>query len=163
LLATKNDGSMNTHGKMSDIRAVCWNTTQAAIASDKHARDFKLSHRNEFDPQRLAAYWAANLAAHRHRVERFKLLAQTPVAHDTADRVVFDLFNAKRADDKKQAPDAIVAAGSGKRDIRNQNGYKMILGLFNGTGRGATMPGVRGTAWGLFNAVSEYVDHHATA
>ena len=35
--------------------------------------------------------------------------------------------------------------------------------LYAGAGRGANLPGVKGTAWGMLNAVTEYVDHHAQA
>jgi hypothetical protein len=34
-----------------------------------------------------------------------------------------------------------------------------ILDLFNGEGRGANLSTAKGTAWGLLNAVTEYVDH----
>ena len=37
-----------------------------------------------------------------------------------------------------------------------------ILGLVEG-GRGAEIPGVRGTAWGTYNAVTEWADHHRNA
>ena len=32
-----------------------------------------------------------------------------------------------------------------------------------GEGRGAGVDGVKGTAWGFLNAVTEYADHHARA
>jgi hypothetical protein len=38
-----------------------------------------------------------------------------------------------------------------------------MLALFEGEGRGATLEGVKGTAWGLLNACTEYNDHHARA
>src|SRR5690606_11309338 len=84
-----------------------------------------------------------------------------PLALASGERFVFDLFNARRSDATKQDPDGPV--GAGRRDIRNSVGYKTVLGLFAGAGRGMNKPGVKGTAWGMLNAVTEYVDHHAQA
>lgn len=162
LLVTFNDGSMNTVCKSSAIRSVCWNTVSASLgAKGKSWADFKLSHRTEFDPDKLAAYWANAYAKRREQVEQFKYLATVPVRPSQAERVVFDTFNAKRPESQRQHPTDAVPAG--KVDIRNTEGYKLILGMFNGTGRGATLPGVRGTAWGLLNAFTEYSDHKAFA
>lgn len=43
---------------------------------------------------------------------------------------------------------------------RTQTMLEEIEKLFDGGQRGADMPTVKGTAWGLFNAVAEYVDFH---
>lgn len=162
LLATRNDGSMNTSIKASNIRAVCDNTVQAALGSGKHARDFKLSHRSEFNPAKIGAFWTRELALHMEQVEKFKMLSQTPIRQSSAERLIFNLFNDRRAEGSRQDPTAVTVP-AGKVDIRNTEGYKTILGLFAGAGRGANLPMVKGTAWGLFNAVTEYVDHHARA
>ena len=45
-----------------------------------------------------------------------------------------------------------------KRTTRTENIRAEILALTE-TGIGTAIPGVRGTAWGLYNAVTEYVDH----
>lgn len=49
----------------------------------------------------------------------------------------------------------ILAKGS----EREQKSVARVLALFNGEGRGADHPGVKGTRWGLLNAVTEHVDH----
>jgi len=49
---------------------------------------------------------------------------------------------------------------SGKRAPRGEG---QILDLFGRSMLGGNLPGAAGTAWGLVNAVTEYVDHHATA
>jgi phage/plasmid-like protein (TIGR03299 family) len=154
LIHTMNDGSAQTRGKSCLTRAVCNNTVQAALGEGKHVADMRLSHRSEFDGARVAAHWTAAIAEQRAVAEQFKMLAQTPVSHRTADELIFSLFNDKRADSVKE---------NAKRDIRNGTGYKTILGLFSGAGMGSTMPGVKGTAWGLFNSVTEYLDHHVNA
>jgi phage/plasmid-like protein (TIGR03299 family) len=46
-----------------------------------------------------------------------------------------------------------------KGDKKEQKSVARALALFNGAGRGADHPGVKGTMWGLLNAVTEHVDH----
>ena len=36
---------------------------------------------------------------------------------------------------------------------------RRVLDLFNGDGMGSDLPSAKGTAWGLLNAVSQYIDH----
>lgn len=154
LFATKNDGSAKSRVKFCVTRAVCRNTVQAALGEGKHAGDMVVSHRSQFRPEVIAAEMALRVAEWKATAEKFRLLSQTPVTMATADRIVFDVFNDRRSDASKADP---------KRDIRNGAGYKTILGLFAGAGRGAMLPGVKGTAWGLFNGFTEYLEHHATA
>ena len=162
LFATRNDGTLSSTLKASNVRAVCNNTVQAALGSHAHARDYRLTHRSEFKPDSVAAFWEAQYLLHKSQVESFKMLSQTPMATSTAEALVFNLFNNLRSKNNRQDP-TVAKVEKGKQDIRNATGYKTILSLFNGAGRGAKLPGVRGTAWGMFNAVTEYVDHHAQA
>lgn len=46
-----------------------------------------------------------------------------------------------------------------KRSTRAQNILQYIETLFDG-GKGAHLDGARGTAWGAYNAITEYVDHY---
>jgi phage/plasmid-like protein (TIGR03299 family) len=52
-----------------------------------------------------------------------------------------------------------LAAVLAKGDKKEQKSVARALALFNGEGRGANHPGVKGTMWGLLNAVTEHVDH----
>ena len=156
--STMNDGTQASMLFTSEVRQVCWNTTRFAIEENagkaRNGMNQRITHRSVFDPAAITASMESYYAGLKAVVEQAKLLAQTPVRMPTAEQVVFDLFNAKRSDAVKANP---------KRDIRNSTGYGTILGLFSGRGMGSTLPGVKGTAWGLLNAVTEYVDHHVTA
>lgn len=50
---------------------------------------------------------------------------------------------------------ALLACGA----MREQKSVARSLELFDGAGRGADHPGVKGTRWGLLNAITEHVDH----
>lgn len=40
---------------------------------------------------------------------------------------------------------------------------KKVQALYDGAGRGAELTAAKGTAWGLLNAVTEFVDHERRA
>jgi hypothetical protein len=76
---------------------------------------------------------------------KMKSLANTSVSQEQAKSVV----------------EALLAKST--KIPSESRGYKLILDLFNGGAKGANMDGVRGTAWGLLNAVTEYADFHIRA
>lgn len=46
------------------------------------------------------------------------------------------------------------------RSTRALNIIDEVSRLFDGYGRGSNMSGSKGTTWGAYNAITEYVDHH---
>lgn len=54
---------------------------------------------------------------------------------------------------------ADIARMLAKGDAREQKSVARCLALFAGEGMGADADGVKGTAWGLLNAVTQHVDH----
>lgn len=72
--------------------------------------------------------------------------------------------NARAIDTAADALQAHEARGEVARLIaqgseREQKSVARCLELFAGAGRGADHPGVKGTRWGLLNAVTEHIDH----
>ena len=45
----------------------------------------------------------------------------------------------------------------------NERALKKVQALYDGQGRGAELASAQGTAWGLLNAVTEFVDHERRA
>jgi hypothetical protein len=50
-----------------------------------------------------------------------------------------------------------------KGGLVNERALKRVQELYDGAGKGATLDSAAGTAWGLLNAVTEYVDHERRA
>ncbi len=42
----------------------------------------------------------------------------------------------------------------------SERSVKAVLELYSGKGRGAELASSNGTAWGLLNSVTEFIDHH---
>lgn len=47
--------------------------------------------------------------------------------------------------------------------LMNERALKKVQSLYEGAGKGSTLASASGTAWGLLNAVTEYVDHERRA
>lgn len=47
--------------------------------------------------------------------------------------------------------------------LPNERALRKVQELYEGRGRGSQLESARGTAWGLLNAVTEYVDHERRA
>ena len=47
--------------------------------------------------------------------------------------------------------------------LPNKRAMEKVQSLYEGKGRGSELVSARGTAWGLLNAVTEYVDHERRA
>ena len=49
------------------------------------------------------------------------------------------------------------------KGLSNERALHKVLSLYEGHGRGAQLEAAKGTAWGLLNSVTEYVDHERRA
>lgn len=151
LVATACDGSMNTIAKGVSERVLCANTLGFAM-SEKGGSIVRVSHRSEFNADRVKEQLGLAPAAFARFIKQARELAKREVSPVEATAFVLSLMGG--------TPQVKSAADSERNDkVRESSGYKTILSLFNGQGRGSMLPGVRGTAWGLVNGVTEYVDH----
>ncbi len=145
LLATAVDGSMRTTAKEIAERVVCANTMRVAMGEQtKHV--VKVSHRSVFDAADVKAKLGSTNGTFAAFIAAGRALAQTAMTRAKAEEFVSKLLLPLTTRAPEETP-----------------GYAKIMGLFQGAGMGATMLSAQGTAWGLLNAVTEYVDHHARA
>jgi phage/plasmid-like protein (TIGR03299 family) len=146
LIVTSADGSLKTSVSRRATRAVCANTL--AMAASEGAAEFSLSHRSEFKPEEVKTFMGLNTAAWDHFRHTIVRLANSPIVASDVEPTVLQILDAQPADVDK---------------VRESAAFTKILALFNGDAIGSDLDGVQGTAWGMLNAVTEYVDHHARA
>jgi phage/plasmid-like protein (TIGR03299 family) len=152
LLCTSADGTLATEARVTMIRAVCQNTLQAARSEGK--ANVRLSHKTKFDASdvhkklgtlRVKDTW-------NHFQGQMAQLAETPLTLSGGQDFVLKLLagGAQQVAEMK-GPEA--------DKIRESLGYKRIMELFGGEQKGFELPGVKGTAYGMLQACTEYADH----
>lgn len=150
LLVSSCDGSSATEATETTVRVVCNNTLRMSL-SEKNRTSVKTSHRSAWNPTALKQKLEGANGNFSKFVKAARSLAKVKMNSMAAEKFVADLLRD-------------VAQVSTQRVGMDANPtFQAMLALFNGGGMGAALPGSKGTAWGLVNAVTEYVDHHAKA
>lgn len=177
LLSTTADGTRATDGRETTICVVCNNTLSAALWGDDVKHGFKMAHTQRFDAAKIQKQLGLTESNFDAFIDVANGLSQVKVSEAAADDFILKLLRpsaainamvaAESPDDSfaslLQRPVKLDLAEVEEETIRRPRGADMILDLFLGSGMGSDQKGRAGTAWGLVNAVTEYVDHHATA
>lgn len=149
LLATSCDGSLATIAMPTTVRVVCNNTL--AIALGNTAGAVKVPHRSVFDANAVKRQLGIAVSSWDEFMVRMKALSDCKVktleSRNYIARVLCDVPQ------DTQLPNV----------LSHERAMKRVEELFNGSGRGAELAAAKGTAWGLMNAVTEYVDHERRA
>jgi phage/plasmid-like protein (TIGR03299 family) len=130
--------------KFTRVRIVCMNTLMAALRGAGDS--LKLWHTSEFNKER--------------QKEAKQALG---IARDQMEAAQKEAVKLTRIElTPEQAIDVAAKVMGGKpgkpREEQNRRTLRVVE-LYEGAGIGATMPSAEGTAWGLLNAVTQYVDH----
>jgi len=146
LLATSCDGTLCTTAQFTSVRVVCNNTLQMAVGECSGA--VKVPHSTVFDPKAVKEALGLGLSGWEAFIANLKSLSQRPVSPDEARTFFAELLaDTLHLEDPRQSSKAL----------------QQVRGLYAGAGMGALLSSSRGTAWGLVNAMTEYVDHHRRA
>jgi len=146
LLATACDGTLATTAQFTSIRVVCNNTLAVALSNGSGA--VKVPHSTSFDPQAVKKQLGISVSAWDSFMYRMKTLSERRVKSHEAMNYFLRVFT----------DPATTATG-----LSNERAMKKVLALYEGDGKGAELASSKGTAFGLLNAVTEYVDHERRA
>lgn len=155
LLCTGADGTLATMGKFTTVRVVCNNTLSMACGENGQ---HKISHKSEFSASAMKSKLGLAHEEFSQFQENMRRLADKNVSEARAERLTFELLKA----DNFYAMGEIDKGKEIER-VSNSRGFKSVMALFQGGGYGAGLDGVKDTAWGFVNAVTQYADHEARA
>ncbi|UNK59061.1 DUF932 domain-containing protein [Pseudoxanthomonas daejeonensis] len=147
LLATACDGTLATTAQFTSVRVVCNNTLTIALADNSGA--IKVPHRSQFDANAVKRQLGITVSSWDGFVARMKALVDRPVDPDSVEGLLRRVLT--------------YPAPNGNSNVVNEKALKVVRSLYEGSGKGAALESSRGTAWGLLNSVTEYVDHHRRA
>ena len=146
LLATACDGTLATTAQFTSIRVVCNNTLAVALSNGSGA--VKVPHSTSFDPQAVKKQLGISVSVWDSFMYRMKTLSERRVKSHEAMNYFLRVFT----------DPATTATG-----LSNERAMKKVLALYEGDGKGAELASSKATAFGLLNAVTEYVDHQRRA
>ena len=148
-MASACDGSSATYAIGTNQRMSCWNMAPGIILDAKNNGKFiRVTHSQVFNADDARVQIQANDDNFKLWCEDARHLAQEKIQIEQAQQyfnTVFDIEEENEIDDQ------------GRLNKRVQK----CLELFSGAGMGSQLEAAKSTAWGMYNAVTEFVDHHA--
>lgn len=150
LLTNTHTGKHAVTGALTPIRVVCNNTLTGALR-DGRTKMFRATHSKQMEKrlEQIQAEISQADASFKKTEEYYKMFAKKQVTKKIIDAVLSQTFEWSIESDSERS----------KREetFRNKQ-TESIMKLFE-IGRGTDIQGVKGTVWGLYNAITEYVQH----
>lgn len=131
--------------KLTEVRVVCWNTLTSALKDGKEG--IRLWHNAKFTTERQNEA-KRRLGIAREQLEAAELEARQLTKTELDEPVAIRIAAEVMGGDTKTL----------EYEVQNRR-TRRVLDLYNGEGMGAKMRTANGTAWGLLNAVTQYMDH----
>ena len=146
LLATSCDSSLATVCQFTSVRVVCNNTLQMAVGVSKGA--VRVPHSTTFDPSAVKRELGLGMSSWDTFMANIKSMSQRPINKFEAMSYLVNVLG---------DPNLPL------NDQPNQKAIQTVYGLYSGAGKGSNLQSANGTAWGLLNGITEYVDSHRRA
>jgi phage/plasmid-like protein (TIGR03299 family) len=148
LFTTSHDGSLAAQAKITTTRVVCQNTLFAALASE--GQMLKIKHTTNADEKlsRARAMMGKAVNGAKELAGKLATLAERKLTRESV-ATIFDRLFPKPKDETQNQTRRVNAIGD-------------ILSLFERNDDNA-YPEIRGSAYNLLNAFTEYTDHQKTA
>lgn len=144
LLTNKHDGTMSLRMFFTPIRVVCQNTLSAALSVRKVGEGITLRHFPDIHKKAELARKTLGIALeyYKNLGEAFNELARHEINDQWLDEYIEDVMPAP---EEKEASSRLLNIREGMKS-RFESPTNSI-------------PGIKGTSWAAYNAVTEYVDH----
>lgn len=167
LLSNSHDGTLAIRAGFTPVRVVCANTLAMAHNDDASAL-VKIRHGKHSTDALAKLADVMNVVNQRFEAtaDQYRALARTACDDATLKKYVNMVFAPKRVKDAAAAKSAAIAmlgddvAAADLLDPADLSSrvYGSVAELF-AKGRGNDLPGVKGTLWGAYNAITEYIGH----
>lgn len=152
LLSTSFDGSMATKAQFTSVRVVCNNTLSIATASSKGA--VVVPHSSSFDATGAKIELGLIDNAWVDFEDKAYMLADRRLSNKEAMELLLGIMEPSAA--------AKLAKGEAvEMSTKRKNQITSVFDLFQGRGMGSALVSSAGTAWGMVNAVTQYIDYDA--
>lgn len=144
LITTGHDGKNALRIMLTNIRVVCNNTLTSATRDEN--RGIRLTHSQDIlsKADDVRAVLGMYHREAQETAELYRMLAKKQLKTADIDTVVKAIFGEAGTDAKRDS------SGAKRAQV-----YRLME-----EGLGADIRGLRGTAWGTFNAIAEYCDHY---
>lgn len=153
LITWTHDGSGPVRVIPTNVRVVCWNTLNLALRGI--VNQFTIRHRGNIESkiEVAKAVLADSLAYFDKAALLFGRLKNESFHDWKIEKVAAKVFNF-------QPTNVATTEEEGRKVKKDRELLEGIIHLAH-NGRGTDIAGVRGTAWGAWNAFTEYADHYA--
>lgn len=149
LLATSCDGTLATTATPTTVRVVCNNTL--ALSLDGSTTAIKVPHSTRFNPDLVKKQLGVAVSHWDEFMYEMRILSERKVSRKEAEA----FFN--------QVLGVASTSAFPQGQHTNRHAIAKANSLFEGKGKGSDLISAKGTAWGLLNAVTEFVDHEKRA
>lgn len=151
-MATACDTTMSTTGFFTSIAASCWNQLQRMWSEAQDSGMFiKIPHNQEFNVSDIQKKMTLSRDSWNIFTEQAKAMAERKVNDREATEFLIKVL--AKYDDTKNVEENVL-------ELADSRNVARVLDLYKGKAMGSEMESRNGTAWGLVNAVTEFMDHH---